>query len=169
MIPQSWHRAENPIKPGKKKLRNPPIWVGPQKYDKTPEKYTKNGQSMTRFVLFFSFFRIFGARPGGISFFFRTFFVFPGLRGFPALCQDRDITKEIPFFSCGMAPFRPLPKAKSPATCLSSTKKSSSEVPARGGLGKAIACGGGGWTESKKDKKTPKDREPRIRRRPAMI
>ena len=85
VIPQCWHRAENTIKPGRKKPWNPPPWVRPQKYDKIPEKYSKNGQSMTRFVL---------------------------------------NAKETPFFSCGMAPFRPLPKAKSPATCLSSTKKS---------------------------------------------
>ena len=71
----------------KKKKQNPPPRVGPQKY----EKY-ENSHFRAIFVFFRYFFCIFRPHPGsGILYFFRSFFVFLGFRGFWALYQASGI------------------------------------------------------------------------------
>ena len=94
-IPRSWYRAQKPLKPGntkkyEKATKSPPR-VGPRKYEKNTEKIQKRSFS-GHFRIFLYFFRIFGARPGVGDFVaFSYFLVFPGLRGFWALYQERGI------------------------------------------------------------------------------
>ena len=61
--------------------------------------------------------------------------------------------KDFPFFSCGATPSRTVPKNPAPAGCLFSTRKSRSEVPARGDFGEEDCVGKGGVKRAKKGKK----------------
>ena len=75
-----------------KKIQNPRPQVAPRKYEKITEKIRKR-QFFGHFCIFSVIFFVFsgGDLGSGILYFFRTFFVFLGFRGFLALYHPRGI------------------------------------------------------------------------------